>query len=572
MTKPANDGAPSASPTFVRYFVLASLCAVALIAYVQRNSIGVAEETIRRELELSKHQMGWVISSFFLAYAAFQLPTGYIGQRYGSRRALSWFVALFSAAAAVFGLAMGNATLLVTRFAMGALQAGIFPCAVNTISKWLPEMRRSFSTGMLGSFMSIGGALGAALTGLLLPLIGWRMSYLVFALPGFVFAIGFYLWFRNRPQDHTQVNEEELELIRADRVDLEPAEEEESDESDARTPWRALFTHRGVLALSGQQVCRAAGYMFFASWFATYLRETRELEGAVVGVLTSLPLWAAVIGSPTGGAMSDWLLRRTGNRRLSRSWFAAAAMLICGLLVLVSMPIANPWLAVLLISGGSFFATFGGPCAYTATIDLGGKHTPMVFSTMNMAGNFGAFLFPIVVPWLLSERELYVDKLRVTLVAEESDFEYIVEAEKDKPDDVKVVKNVGDNDEIVVRFHHSTKERRVIAIGHEVNVPTAGTYAIAIHHRAMNAPSLRLYVNGGLQSDEVPAESERNDELRWSELKLVSLQAGKNTLRLETDTEASGNWNLVLLVFAGIYFVAFVCWLFVNSDVPIGRR
>ncbi len=564
------------SPTRARHIVLAMLCLAALIAYVQRNSIGVAEETIRRELSLSKYEMGWVISCFFLTYAIFQIPTGYLGQVFGTRRALSMFAALFSLSAGVFGVAYNTAALIGTRLGMGALQAGIFPCAVNTVKKWIPERRRSFSTGMLASFMSIGGAIGAALTGFLIPIIGWRVAFVLYSLPGLVFAVWLYWWFRDRPQDHAAVNQAELELIQGGESPTNESNQEESqDEERAEpTPWLAILTSVPILALCAQQVFRAAGYMFFASWFATYLRETRELEGWVVGILTSLPLWAVVIGAPLGGLTSDWVLARTGNRRLSRQGVAAAAMLACALLVFISYPVANPWIAVLLISAGSFFAAFGGPCAYTSTIDMGGKHVPIVFSTMNMAGNFGAFVFPIIVPWLLSESELYVDQLRIVSMGTEASApaEIFVEAEDYINSETKKIEKFGEHDATVIRFHHGTRSERRMYAEFEVNVPESRSYEIAVHFAGRDSPALSLDVKGDRKSQDMLGQSRigaNSEQLRWSQATAVDLEQGTNILRLETKTSASGNWDLVLFVFGGIYLVAFVCWLFVNTNVTI---
>jgi MFS family permease len=92
---------------------------------------------------------------------------------------------------------------------------------------------------------------------------------------------------------------------------------------------------------------------------------------------------------------------RTGNRRVSRQGLAIASLLGCALCIGLALGIADATLAVLVISAGSFCASLAGPCAYTITIDMGGKHIPTVFSLMNMSGNVGAFLFPLLVPWLL---------------------------------------------------------------------------------------------------------------------------------------------------------------------------
>jgi len=402
---------------YVRYYVVAALCIAAIVAYVQRNSISVAEEAIRTDLGISKQTSGLIMSAFFLTYGLCQLPTGWMAKIYGTRRALFSFAVIFSVATQLFALGRFPFLLLIARLGMGATQSGIFPCCVNTVSKWLPTWRHNLANGLLASSMSIGGAGGSIAMGFLLPLIGWQSAYLLFAAPGFIFALAFYAWFRDRPQDHSSVTDAELAAIagndaqdsgKARSASKTPAANEKidttnppNDEAHEPTPWLTIASSPGMWALCGQQIFRAAGYIYFATWFGTYLRETRNVGDFEVGLLNGLPLIAVIVGSPLGGAFSDWLLVRTGSRRISREAVAAVSMLLCALLIVASYPIANPWLAVLLISGGSFWAAFGGPCSYTATIDMGGRHVPMVFSIMNASGCIGAFLFPLVVPWLL---------------------------------------------------------------------------------------------------------------------------------------------------------------------------
>lgn len=389
-------------PTNVRAVVVAALCVSAMIAYAQRNTISVMEKKIEAELGLDKYEMGWVMSGFFLTYALFQLPTGWLAKTAGTRRALTLFVATFSAAACLFAAAGNLIVLLVSRLAMGAAQSGIFPCAVVTISKWLPERRRSLASGLLAAAMSVGAAIGVALIGWMLEDIGWRVSYFLFCIPGFLFAAWFWLWFRDDPREHAAVNPAELGIIGSPLPDAS-LETEAMPVDDLKTPWLRILTSVPVMAFCAQQVFRAVGYIFFATWFGTYLREVHHVDSKQAGLLNSLPLLAVVVGSPVGGVLSDWIFDRTGSKRWSRQAVAAASQFACFVLILLSMTISDPTPAVLLISAGSFCAAFGGQCAYTTAIDLGGRHVAMVFSLMNMGGNVGAFVFPVVVPYLLNE-------------------------------------------------------------------------------------------------------------------------------------------------------------------------
>jgi MFS family permease len=384
--------------TQVRYLVLAALCVATTIAYIDRGCISVAEKDIRDELSLTSDQMGVLLGAFFATYAIFQLPTGWLGHVWGTRWALPFFALLWSLATAIGAVSHSYPALLISRLGMGAAEAGVFPCATNTIARWFPANRRAGASGVLGSFMGVGAALGAVLTGGLLEGgLTWQMILAVYATAGFLWAFWFVWWFRERPEEAAGVNEAELTLIRGGAAEASTAEGEPlAKEQTAATPWRAILTSPALGWISAQQFFRAASYIFYMSWFPTYLKETHGVSTLEAGALTSLPLWAQMFGSFAGGILSDVILTRTGSRRLARQGQAFASLIVCTGLIGLAYPIADPLLAVLLISAGAFCGSLAGPCAYAITIDMGGKQVAPIFSVMNMAGNVGAIIFPIV--------------------------------------------------------------------------------------------------------------------------------------------------------------------------------
>ena len=412
-----NPSPATAAPTNTRFVVLAGLCAAAALSYVSRNAIAVAESTVRADLGLTMKQSGWLMSAFFISYSVCQIPGAWVGQRFGARRALPAFAIVWSIATAATALG-GFVNVLAMRVVKGVSQAGLFPICTGVVAKWFPKTGQAFATGALGSFMSVGGAVGAALTGWLVVEIGWRWMFVLYSLPGLLWAAWFWGWFREKPSEHAAVNPAERELIEASprAGDLQSpsvasvAEKSGDCKSPARapvppTPWLQLLTSPAMWCICGQQFFRAAGYMFFTSWFATYLQEARGVTILKSGFLTMLPLLAVVVGSLAGGAISDAVLKRTGSRRLARRGVAIISLGLCAVFTLSAYFFADALAAVLIISAGSFFAAVAGPCSYTITIDMGGEHVPTVNSVMNMTGNFGAMLFPLAVPLLLGKEQ-----------------------------------------------------------------------------------------------------------------------------------------------------------------------
>lgn len=387
-------------PSTVRYRVMLWLTLAAALAYLVRGAVSVAESTIRNELHLSLSQAAWFMGAFFWSYALCQVPAGWLAQRYGTRRMLALFAAAWSLAALLIGVSHSFWMFVAAQLLMGIAQAGIFPAACNSIAKWMPLSRRSLSCAVLATGMQVGAIGASLLTGSLVGPLGWRPLFMLYALPGLIWAIWFWLRFHNEPQRDPHVNAGELAII-AQASDRR-AGLEESSVDILPTPWWKLLQHSTLWFLCGQQICRAAGYMFFASWFPTFLQKTRGVSIDHSGYLQALVFGGTLLGSLCGGLVTDWIWRRTSNLRLSRSGVGSAALALCGLLILSAWFVENVTLAVLLMAAGSYCAALAGPCAFSATIDVGGRHVPQVFGLMNMAGNFAAALCPLAVGALFS--------------------------------------------------------------------------------------------------------------------------------------------------------------------------
>jgi MFS family permease len=416
---------PAERPTILHHLVLIALLVITTINYIQRNSIGAAATTLEEELDVSRVDLDlYAIAAFFWAYTAMMVPSGWLSRRWGPRLALTVFAAGWSLAMLACGLARDLMDLYLARLAMGALQAGIFPCATLILAAWYPPSLRGISTAFLNSFMLIGGATGTLLTGLLLAPLGWRWLFILYSLPGLVWAAWFFWWFRNRPEEHPGVNAAELAVIAEGR----PREEEAAkavvaSEPPSRTNWLVLFpsvlpipipipipsltrllvlaTSVPLILLCTQQFFRAGANRLFDSRLPTYIEErlgpSTEEEKAKAkreaALMASWPQWAGVFGGLLGGALSDWVLHRTRSRRLARNGVAIGALAGCSALYLLAYFIPDLVLATVVLSAGSFVFCFSSPVSYALTLDTGGKNLAIVFALMNTAGNLGASAF-----------------------------------------------------------------------------------------------------------------------------------------------------------------------------------
>jgi len=380
-------------PTYIRHLVLAALCVITTINYMQRNSLAAVQTRVSVDLQVSDIDIGDAKGVFFFAYALCQIPSGWLAQRWGGRRALALFAAGWSIVMGLTAIAPNLAVLLGARGAMGALQAGIFPCCTMILAVWYPTARRGFASAVLNSFMLIGGAVASVLTGLLIGVLSWRGLFAVYALPGLLWALCFALWFRNDPRNHASVNAEELSIIGASRSTT-------SAKSPAHSsiPWLKIMGSSALWLICLQQFCRSGALRFFDQSLPTYLQRARGQDIQDANLWTSLPMWAGVIGGMFGGTLSDFILTRTGSRRAARQGVAIGSLLLCLLCYTAAYQFAEVRWAMLMAGLGICVMTFSSPCAYALTMDMGGRNLAVIFATMNMAGNLGSAAFTTFIP------------------------------------------------------------------------------------------------------------------------------------------------------------------------------
>ena len=172
MSTPAalTDTANNDRPTVVRHVVVFAAMLMAVLLYLDRFCVGMAEPYIQQDLGLSTFQMSFFFSAFFLTYALFQVPSGWLSDRFGARVMLTIYVITWSFFTAMMGLSYGFAMLLIMRAAYGIGQAGAYPTSASIISKWVPFSNRGTASSIVAFGGRLGGAIAPILTAFLIVL------------------------------------------------------------------------------------------------------------------------------------------------------------------------------------------------------------------------------------------------------------------------------------------------------------------------------------------------------------------------------------------------------------------
>src|ERR1700731_4420996 len=185
-----------------------------LITYLDRVNISTAAPVISKEFGFDKVTMGIIFSSFVWAYAAFQVPGGWLGDRFGARNVLTIIVIYWSIMTAATAAATGATSFVVVRFLCGGGEAGAFPGATRAMQLWYPRQERGFVQGITHSASRFGAAIAPPIVVLIITTLGWRSVFYICGAAGFLWSLWWYVSYRNLPEEHGLVNRAELQQIR----------------------------------------------------------------------------------------------------------------------------------------------------------------------------------------------------------------------------------------------------------------------------------------------------------------------------------------------------------------------
>jgi sugar phosphate permease len=381
--------------------VLFLLCLMYLITYLDRVSMANTAPLIIKEFGFSKVTMGIIFSAFIWSYSLFQVPGGWLGDRFGPRKVLSTIMTYRTVIAVLTTHAFGFSSFWGIRFALGVGEAGAFPTATRAMQMWYPRDERGFVQGISHAASRFGAAIGPPVTVIIMLHYGWRSVFYVIGALSLLWAILYSLVYRNMPEEDRYVSHAELARIRG--VDDKGEIKKANITKRPKVPWSVLLSHGNMWGI----MCAYAAYIyslwFFLSWLPSYLVEYRHFTLIKTGLFASMPLAAGVVGDAFGGWLTDKLYVKTNNLRFSRRSVAITAMLGCGTFTMFAALAGNPNTAVYFLTAAMFFLEMTIGPAWAVPMDVGGEFSGTVSGMMNMGGQFVGALSPTVFGLLVSK-------------------------------------------------------------------------------------------------------------------------------------------------------------------------
>ena len=386
----------SARPTRARLLILGLLTIGTLVNYLDRTVISVAALPMREELGLDAAVMGLVFSAFSWTYAAAQIPGGVFLDRVGVRLTYFLSVTVWSAFTLLQGFTTGLFSLLAYRLGLGVAEAPAYPCNSRVLNTWFPQAERARATGVYSVGQYFGLAFLSPLLFWIVATFGWRSLFIGAGVFGLAFGL---LWWRlyRDPADSPHINQAELDYITAGGALAARSEPVPFNWANISF----LLRQRQILGASIGQFTSNSTLVFFLTWFPTYLATERHMGWIKVGFFAVMPFIAASVGVLTGGALSDFLLKRTGSANIARK-----LPIILGL-VLASTIVAANFLdsdqLVITVMSVAFFGQGMCNLGWTLITDVAPrKLIGLTGGLFNLCANLAGVITPLVIGFIVA--------------------------------------------------------------------------------------------------------------------------------------------------------------------------
>jgi MFS family permease len=405
-------------PTRYRYGVLAFACVLSMITYLDRVCFGTVAPYVQREFDLSETQKGWLFTAFAFAYAVFEVPTGWLGDRFGARltliRIVLWwsvFTALTGSIYPTAGSVFAFALLLSVRFLFGIGEAGAYPNIARAFHSWFPFTERGFAKGavwMAGRFA--GGVTAIVVYALMFETtspegtvqVHWRHIFYIFGCIGVAWCVLWWLWYRDNPREKAGVNAAEIALI----------QEGETHDAHARlvVPWGKLVASTNLWVLCLMYFCASYGWYFNITYLPSYLKEQYGIDKGTekwtpefwqASLMAGMPLLLGSMACLIGGYLTDLFIKRTGNRKWGRRLFGVLGHGLCACCYFVAVFMDSAWAFVLAIGIATFWNDITMGAAWASCMDVGRRYSGIVSGCMNTVGNLGGAAAGVLTGWVL---------------------------------------------------------------------------------------------------------------------------------------------------------------------------
>jgi ACS family hexuronate transporter-like MFS transporter len=281
----------------LRWWIAGLLLLSTVINYIDRQTLSVLSPVITAELGISPVEYSNILTAFLASYTVMYVGSGLLVDRWGTRAALSVFMAWWSLANMAHALARGPWSLGLLRFLLGMGESGNFMAAFKAVSEWYPPKERALVHGLIQGGAAIGAIIAPPAITWLHAAFGWQTAFLATGALGFAW-LALWLLLYHPPERHPWITEAERAVVCAEPPAPRPR----------KAQWLATLKHPQTLGLLLARFLSDPVWWFYLFWLPKYLVDQRGFTMAEMGMMAWMPYLAADLGAVFGGWCSGRLV------------------------------------------------------------------------------------------------------------------------------------------------------------------------------------------------------------------------------------------------------------------------
>jgi sugar phosphate permease len=279
--------------------------------YVNRFNYSPMIPLLKADLGISNTQAGWLMALFFISYTIFQLPAGFLGDRFGPRKILTWGAVISIAGNLIFSQATSFGILSLGQLTNGLGQSMGWTSSLKMIVSWFPRSRRATAIGLFATCVTAGSSAGIGLSGLLGDHLGWRSSFIIPPVLMAIVASLFWMMVKDNPRERGLPDFDDETYL------------ERQIDNDPRSRLSLVLTNRILWSVALVYFCFVYVQFGCLVWIPSFLKEGYALSVDRASTISALVLIPGVFASPLAGFLSDHYF---GGRR--------KPMILMGMLIL----------------------------------------------------------------------------------------------------------------------------------------------------------------------------------------------------------------------------------------------
>ncbi len=358
--------------------VVALLCGLYFVLYIDRTNIATAASAIKSELGLSNVEMGLAFSGFSYAYLLFQVIGGWLGDRYGPSIILAVFAIVFSVATVMTGFVAGLVSLFLVRVLLGIGEGAAFPVGVRAQVLCVPKEKYGFSQGITHSFSRLGNAVTPPLVASLIILTSWRTSFVIVGLASFVWVAA-WLWIYRDPSS---------EDIAAQSGNASTGSQHMS------VPWWPLLLR--MLPVILVDFCFAWSTWTYLNWLPSFFQNNFHLNLKDSALFTGGTFLVGVVGNTLGGMISDGILRRTGSILKARRNVMAVGLFAAGAFLVPLLVFRDQLVVTICLVTALFCTEMMVAALWSVPMHIAPRYAGIASGMMNCGYGLAGIISPIV--------------------------------------------------------------------------------------------------------------------------------------------------------------------------------